>query len=53
MIGQIKTPEKENTEKNIEDKYTIQLISDLKNMGYNTEQISEMIQDSQMHLLFD
>ena len=53
LIGQIKTPEKENTEKNIEDKYTIQLISDLKNMGYNTEQISEMIQDSQMHLLFD
>ena len=44
---------KENNEKNIEDKYTIQLISDLKNMGYCTEQISEMIQDSQMHLLFD
>ena len=53
LIGQIKTPEKENTEKNIEDKYTIQFISDLKNMGYRTEQISEMIQDSQMHLLFD
>ena len=53
LIGQIKTPEKENTEKNIEDKYTIQFIKDLKNMGYCTEQISEMIQDSQMHLLFD
>ena len=53
LIGQIESPEKENNEKNIEDKYTIQLISDLKNMGYSTERISEMIQDSQMHLLFD